>query len=400
MKGFYRRERIYRSEIGESFLFHEVCPEKLTLNKNLHPKIFKELTDGWNGTIFNEVNVVPFVEAYDTETKNFYMEGISRVIVGKEEFAKCMFNKLMSVIEDTWIPEKFHVIPHSSGYDSRLISTILKRLKKKHGSDWIGDYLFVEAHGESDHALEAIVMEGWKKSHYIVINENVNSSEAHAHNFEFTSAWRRGNGYIGFPVNVWYGMVEWLQNKGLVPIDDDQIQCYTGYGANETMYSMYKPSHYFSNNTVDSMHIPKHGVGWYFAWHYYHHLSGFTLKSNWIHPFYNLDYLREFIKYSKGNIEEVASRCLSVSSILLSYFEPELGKLHKLVTKEVTKRGYNTISDRLLNKAIKDYRSSWYGKNIKPNIIPTNRLIYCDWWGSWYVASFCEYLLKSGHSIR
>jgi hypothetical protein len=309
-----------------------------------------------------------------------------------------MFNKLLFVVENTWDPNKFHVLPHSGGFDSRLISLILKRLKEKHGKDWLGDYLFVESHGESDFFYSLIDANGWDRSKCVVINEGVDPSEAHAHNFEFTNAWKRGNGYIGWPVNVWYHQVEWLQNKGLVPTDDNQIQCYTGYGANETTRSMHK-THMFHDAKFPSAYKPAHGVGWYFPWHYHHDLSGFALKGNWVHPYYSFDYLREFVTFSKGHIEQLPPG-FSLSGVVLREIEPELASVHKPVTKEIKRKGYFRISDRLLNQTIADYRSSWYGKNIKPGVKPTNNLIYCDWWGSWYVASFCEYLLKSGHSIK
>lgn len=399
MKGFYRRERLYRSGMGESFLFHEICPQKLTLRKDLHPKIFREIIlDGWCGTIFNEVNVVPFTEAYDDELKNFGMEKIDTIPVSRQEFSGRLFNKLMEIVESTWKPEKFHVLPHSSGFDSRVLSTILKRLKEKHGEAWLGDYLFVESHGEASGFYDSMDILGWDRSKCVVINKGAHPHEAHAHNFEFENAWCRGNGFVGFPVNVWYNQVEWLQHRDMIPQDDGQIQCYTGYGANETARACHRPD-LFKNTNFDAPYVPGNNLGFYFPWHYLHQLSGFTLKGSWVHPFYNIDYLRNLITYCGKHIDQLTLGW-SVSSIILPYIEPELSKVHKAVSKEIKKKGYFTISDRLFNQAVSDYKSSWYGKNINPNVTPTKQIVYCEWWGSWYVASFCEYLLKFGYSIK
>jgi len=398
MSGFYRRERIYRSEIGQSLLFHEVCPKNLTFRKDLHPKIFREIIlDGWNGTIFNEVNVVPFTEAYGDQVKNFGMEEINTVPVSLQEFSDILYNKLMDVVENTWESDKFHIIPHSSGFDSRVLSTILKRLKEKNGEGWLGDYLFVESHGESDMFHRIMDMLGWDKSKRVIINEGDLPHEVHRHNFEFENAWKRGNGFISWPVNVWYNQVEWLQNRGVIPKNDDKIQCYTGYGANETARACYRPDK-FKNKNYDTSYTPRNNLGWYFPWHYLHQLSGFGMKGNWVHPYYNLDYLRTLITYCGHHLNNM-NPGWSVSSVILPNIDPEVAKIPKLVTKDVKKRGYFTISNKLLNKSIKDYKSSWYGKNIQPNVCPTNQLLYCDWWSHWYIASFCEYLLKAGHTI-
>jgi len=386
---FYRRERIYESKIEKSYAFHEVCPKKLTLRKNLHKKISMHIIkDGWYHTIFNEVNVVPFNKAYEKPVKEFGEKKINRTPVSKKEFVELMFMILTDYIEKTWDPYKFHIIPHSSGYDSRLISTILKRLKKKNGSDWFGDYVFIESNGESELFKQMMQMEGWRK--HIVMYEGKDPSEAHLHSFDFKNAWKAG--LIGFPVNSWYSQVEWLQKMDIAP---ENVQCYTGYGANETTTVIHRADLY-ANANYQPEYKPNN-LGLYFAWHYLHQLSAFTLNGDWIHPFYNLDYLGAFAKYSKGHIEHLHPG-LSVSKVILEIIEPELAKIHKMVTKEVKKKGFFNVSDKIINQAIKDYKSSWYGK--RNPIQPTNEIKYCEWWWSWRVASLCEHLLENGHDIN
>jgi len=381
----YRRERIYKSEIGKSHAFHEVCPKKLTLRKDLHPRIFKPIIlDGWTGTIFNEVNVVPFNEAYSNEL-NFGQKKMKKIKVSKKEFAEIMLDLLTNVIESTWDSNKFHVIPHSSGYDSRLISTVLKYLKKKNGDSWFGDYVFIESNGESE--LFKQMMEGWQK--HIVMYEGKDPSEAHSHSFEFKDAWKAG--LIGFPVNSWYSQVKWLQDMGIAP---KEVQCYTGYGANETTTVIKKPSLY-ANANYHPEYKPNN-LGLYFAWHYLHQLSGFTLNGDWIHPFYSLDYLEALARYSQDHIEHLRPG-LSASKTILEVIEPKLAKIHKMVRGEVKKKGFFTVSNRIINQAVKDYKSSWYGE--RHPIQPTKTIIYCEWWWSWRVASLCEYLLEQEHTI-
>ena len=51
--------------------------------------------------------------------------------------------KLSYIIERDWDPDKFHLLFHSSGYDSRIFSSILMKLREKHGEGWIGKILFL-----------------------------------------------------------------------------------------------------------------------------------------------------------------------------------------------------------------------------------------------------------------
>lgn len=382
---FYRRQRIYVNKDNKrSTNFIDVCPKKLTLRKNLHPKAFlTHITDGCYHTAFNEIDVLHFNQAYPEEIYEFGTKPIERAQVSRKEFATIMFDQIKRVIQQTWDSNKFHVIPCSSGYDSRLILYILKSL------NLLKNYIVFESHGEYANALK--IFRILDEKNFIFTYTPRVAENAHGYCFGFKSAWKGANGYTGYPLNSWYWPVKWLQVYGLAP-SDSGIQCYTGYGANETNTVMFHRQKCANKNGF----AWGNRMGMYFAWHYLHQLSGFALKGEWVHPFYNLEFLEKFVKYSYGHIEHLRPG-FSMSSIILEEIYPELASIHKMVTKEVKALGYFNVSRETLDRAVSDYKKSWYGK--KYPISATSAIKYCNWWGSWQLASLCSHLLERGHEI-
>jgi len=383
---FYRRQRLYTDHNRPaSENFTDVLPKKLTFRKKLHPKVFlHNITDGWCHTIFNEVDIIPFDEAYPKYIYDFMQTPIEQERVSKEEFGNIMFEQMKKIIRETWNPKKFNILPHSSGFDSRLLMLAMNRLG-------YSPFIF-ESHGEHEHFKK--VMEYFDKNYYIITYDSSKPKSAHEYCFDFKNAWKSANGYTGYPLNQWYWPIEWLQKNQYIPSSDDSIQSYTGYGANETNTAMfYKPKCRNSNN---GKYKWAHPVGQYFSWHYLHQLSGFAMKGEWIHPFYNLEWLQKFVRYSKGHIEHIKPG-LSMSRVILEVVAPELAELHKMVTSEVKKAGYFTTSKKIMNQAVLDYENSWYGK--KHPFQPTNSITYTNWWGHWQTASLCEHLLENSHEI-
>lgn len=398
---FYRRERLYTSSCGISSNFVETCPKELTFyNYKQYNKLFRELFRYWHGTIFNEVNILQFEKAFTPETKVFAEKEIKNKPIPRSAFVSIMFSYLYRALLETWDSKKFHIIPHSSGYDSRVISLLIKRYKEEYGSSYLGDFLFVECWGEHEEFKEIMKLEGWDKSQYMVLNEMSAPSEKHNHCFNFSDAWKRGNGYMGYPVNCWYSTIEWLQNKGYAPKDDNEVQCYTGYGANElTRIMNTNDSCRFKRADVFVDYTPRNVIGWYFPWVYYHNLSTFALKGDWIHPYYYFEFLERYAKYGREHVKDIING-ESMSKVIVQELSPDLYKIHRGNFKEACGKGYFHVSDDILNMAVKDYESSWYYKTMHPEVNYTNRIEYNEWWGSWYVASLCEYLLKNGHTIN
>ncbi len=377
---FYPRQRYFRSYLSySSSLYDAITPLKcVTVRKD-----WKH--DRWQNhlmTPFVEVGVVPhhevqreFLREYDCQTE------IESEPYDIDDFASMYMELIKEAIGSAWKSDKFHVFAVSSGFDSRCITMAIKELAEEKGKDWLGDVLFFEAAGEGD-AMKAIMeIEGWDKSQYISCYDGIPRNR-HLYSFDFDKAWRRLNGHVSYPLNVWYTPIQWLQEQGIIP-DDDKIQCFTMYGANET--------------TRACKHLHQ-TPEFYFWWHYYHMLSMFPLKGEWVHPCY----YGPLIAYLHANRKYIAkvSDALSVCSVVVPTLYPELDKVQRLGTSDMWRRGQLNPDPDIIRKTEEDYRRSWYGTNVHPESEPCNDIEYRDWWGNWVLASLCERLLREGKIIN
>lgn len=381
---FYKREREYQSEKGKSIYLHRVIPEKVTIPKVINPHIFKQLLFGDHRTVFKEVSVVPYWEGRKDWIEAFQPRKIPQEIVSTKEFAEKVFETMKRVIYESWKPNKFHLIPHSSGWDTRVISKAIKELHKEHGDEWLGEIKFFEAHGERDETIELMKLEGWSEDDFIGYSDVSEPLEFHAPSFDFKTAWKRNNGVCGFPVNVWYTPLEWFQKKGLVPKSD--VQLITGYGANETTQAVWNEGW---------------SLEWYYWWIYYHALSIFPIRGEMIHPFYHIDMATTLHKYGLNQLSDFDGlNGNTFSRIVQEQLFPELNQVKKLTRPEVTKKGFFDLSDRIIKQSIEDYKGSWLGKNFDKKLYAINMVDYDEWWGMWSFASFCEHLISKGHKIE
>lgn len=377
----YPRERKFRSYYGHSSRLIDVVRPFREVHVR---RDFKY--DRWannHDTVFREAEVVPhyetqrsFLNALDKEES----AGAKRPDL--RSFAEGYMDRLVYAMEDTWKPDKIHLVATSSGFDSRCITMAILRLVEMHGPDWLGKVIFFEAAGEHEPFIQLMEKQGWNKDQYLVCYGG-KSTEYHDFSFDFSRAWQRLNGFISYPVNVWYTPIEWMQEQGIIPNDDSQIQCFTMYGANETTRAN-KHHH----QTLD----------FYFWWHYYHMLSAFPLKGEWVHPCYHPSVL----KYLQVNRDYLAniSDALSVCSVVAPLLFPQFQDIKKMSTKDVKLLGYLDPSRRIIEQTEKDYRASWYGREVHPEIEPARDIEYRDWWGHWATASMCEYLKQQGRSVQ
>jgi len=290
-----------------------------------------------------------------------------------------MLTAMMKAIAAKWDSSKFHIIQHSSGFDSRLVSVALVKLRKVYGWDWIGDILFIEASGEHGPFRQIMKAQKWKPGQYRVYNWTAKPREHHARSFEFKSAWRKLNGYCAYPTNLNYDPFEWLRERGLIP-EASQCQIVTGYGANE----------------VGSWVKWRGGIKAYLDFIYYHSLSHFPLwggEQVWLHPFYHIPYIKTWIKHSLGKPSEYRK-------LVLRHIAPKLSRIKPVSKRRKHKLGYRVVSKRILAQCVEDYGKSWFAREVKPEIEPVAKINYHPWWFYWSLASFCEWLLEQGHEIE
>lgn len=356
---FLKWGSFYKSELGESTYVHKILPKKLSFTKDLPDVFFENCFRLTCRTVFNEVSMVPFTNARKEE-EEFFADLFKTTNERKDH--KAVFKCLVDIIRDVWSSEKFHLIMHSSGYESRLISSAIKKVYEEEGKSWLGDVLFIVMKTEDREFKEIMQYQGWKKDQYTVYENDKPADEYFERSFEFSNAWERLNGWTAYPVNLWWEPVEWAQELNLVP-GDDQLQCWAGYGRNELAKDLPNVNLY--------------------RWKQYHRpMFSTPMKGgNWILPFYSFDYIQAMIKYG-----------IRDSLSVLKNFDPVLTKMKRSVGAE------RTITTKFLSKVVDDYQRSFYGKMF-PDVKPTVKISYSKWWGVWCLASLCEHLLSEGYEL-
>lgn len=377
---YYRRERIYTNGANKSASMNDVMPWNVTIRKDVTPYFGTKQTPGNNKTVFKEISIVPPAFSRTTEMKELINARTKRQDIGKDKFCSVMFDAMKKALLEKWIPGKSHIIQHSSGWDSRLISTALIALRKERGDAWLGDVLFVEVSGEHVQFKKVMQAQGWKTNQYTVYNYDSIPNEHHMRSFGFGDAWLKLNGYCAYPVNCNYDAFEWLRERFAIP-ESKHCQIVTGYGANEI---------------GNWLNAHKRGLKAYSDFIYYHSLSHFPLwggESIWIHPFYHLDYINTFVRYGKG-------RHPNYREAIVQKYGKKWARITKTHKNAKRKAGYRTISKEIRMQCQDDYDISWLGRKVFPNIELKSDINYHPWWGYWSLASFCDYLLESGHTIN
>ncbi len=365
---FFKTGNKYQSD-KKSGHFYKACPERLTLlpfdSKLMRGQVYIDKTP------FKEVMRVPYKESPEVTELHNELESCKKS--DSFDFADALFNALMDSIEFSWKPEKFHLIGHSSGYDSRIISHAIMLLAKKNGKEWLGEILFVENHGECDSFKEIMKIQGWDKSQYFSYNEQVKPELFHAGSLVFSDFHKKFNGIGSYPVNPFYDAFARMQQRDILP-KSDEIQYYTGYGSEGITFQS-----------------ANHSLRYYAEWHSNLQLNFFNTIGETIYPFWNFNFMKMVFYYSK-------TRLSRASELISKTVSPELNHIFKYRTGDVVDKGYRHIGSSVMDEIWNSYINSWYGKR-NSNIKVDNFVNYCNWWGHYCLASMCEYLISKGHKI-
>lgn len=366
-----------------------VLPKKLTLDSVYIARQFHlRDTSNWvdrhfrtdykdHTTLFKEVSIVPADEIITEEMREVFNAKIGTLNMTKEHFLKCLQLELEQVVEHNWKPNIVHAVFHSSGLDSRMLSWTIRNLYRRNGSDWLGKVLFMCTKFEGPEFRKIMQFEGWKPSQYFVLDENTPDEEYFAESIlNFKNAWREHNGVSDVPKDVCYYLPKRAQHKGLLP---EHIQLWTGYGGNNLVCR--------ANNTGGGDAVEEE-----FRDAYLSYIGSRPWKGDEVvMPFLDIGYLKLIISSSirLGH---------SIRPELIKSMSEPLSKFVNLNNKHLIKK---PVSEDLMTQALKDYQSSWYGKNVGPEAKPKYKTTdYQPFWAHWTAASLCQYLLEDDYAIN
>jgi len=322
-------------------------------------------------TMFSGIDVVPPAKILTEETTNIFKAAKTKTWP-TDKLIALLIELFEQVIEREWEPNKFHLVLHSSGFDSRIVSELIRRIWRRNGDSWLGNVLFVCNKFEGAQFKKIMQHQDWDESQYMVVGENVPIENYHAPSLDFKSAWMKLNCIFGMPVNIFYYLIEAAQKSGRAP-DDDKIQSWCNY---------LMPIDY--SLKLDLLER--------YRFLYYHAMGGRNFKGeNMEFPAAHPLLLSEAVRHNTD------LKLNGVKRAMVEMLDRELFEIEETPVRLQGDWG-RKLSKPLFDRAIDNYRNSWYGKrvNAKPEITAG----FSPWWRRWSIASFCQHLIRSGYSLR
>lgn len=335
-------------------------------------------------TLFQEIEIVKPIELIPQSIRSLLASKRGSVEYSQTELVKGIVDRLSNFIEKAWDTSKFHIMFHSSGYDSRIISGILSKLHQKHGDSWLGNILFLCFQPEGDLFKQIMQLEGWKPSQYVVFNEDSPATDYRVGLVDFTSCWKWTNdaqppyALLGFDI-------ESLIHNGTISEANNDMQLIPGSFGNETLEQ--KCTKRYKNFVDDFLQI-----------YYYHRYSAtFSavsyLYGDFLMPFASADVLQIAIEASTIPVD--------IRELIIAELSPELLKLSRYSGPLGYDDPYHVLSSEVRHYIEREYHSSWYGQRVYPWLSPPPPTVFIQpWWSSYTAASLCEHLIHHGVQIR
>ena len=183
------------------------------------------------------VTLTNFVAGSFNNTKTLFKELVTNSPAFKLSFSSVskdtrqnFISNFIKLFEEsifsTWDPKKTHIIFHSSGYDSRILSKIICNLANKYGSSWLGTVYFLCYSPEHKEFIDIMKYLGFNESQYILYNQD------HISNITFENIWRNVNGAACYPDNAAKVSTDYVSDLKNIVIDNN-IQIYSAGFFNE-----------------------------------------------------------------------------------------------------------------------------------------------------------------------
>lgn len=125
-------------------------------------------SDFARSTLLHEVSAR--LGSFTLETRSLLGRHTGSGVIGVEDMAKQMVSILESHISLCWDSEATHIIPFSSGFDSRLLMALIHRLYQKRGPEWLGTVRFVTFEPEIAYARQVWRHFGWAEDTWCPLN--------------------------------------------------------------------------------------------------------------------------------------------------------------------------------------------------------------------------------------
>jgi hypothetical protein len=284
------------------------------------------------------------------------------------ELFKQLTDTLLQVIDEQWWPEGMHVVLHSSGYDSRLISWALTKLR---GQRDLGQLLFLCTREEGSVFRQVMKYERWEPNQYLILDEALEPSRYFASELtDFSGFWTQWGTPVSLPFNTLWHAIMRAQKQGLLPL---KIQTWSGFWGNELLS--------IASSTDELLAAT--------SWLYACQMASAPIKgTDVVLP---LTDLRLLLKVRASSLKLWQRFRFE----WLKYLDPVLAAFENL---NYIRNSPPQFASDLRAGAQKAYNNSWYGQHVTPIQIPLNSRPKTDW-GHFTAASLIQDLIDQGYEV-
>lgn len=285
---------------------------------------------------------------------------------------------ICDAIAAVWEPDKVHVVFHSSGHDSRVLSTCIRKLYREGRIG--GDALFLTNRWEAAPFLEIMRLEGWEPGQYAVCATGP-ASEHYGRTLNFARYWYTNNAPIPMLGNVLANMAEWAQVAGLLS-EDGRVQYFNGHGA-EIGVEREGAWTWRGSAEATAAAIYANGTRFYY-W------GGMVNCPGNTHA--------HFVMAEEG----VANAALGCNvgkykrQAIANRLCPEIQHIPRMAISD----GKHPVSDGIRKWAEGDYAGSYYAKLTKTTWTAPAASAFDARWAAWGLASLVEHLHQQGVEIK
>jgi len=312
------------------------------------------------GTPFAEVEVVPAEEACD-------LGPLTDVYPDAPRVEPPDASRLSEMFEDyalqNWDPSKTNVLYHSSGWDSRIVGTIVRRAREKLG----GRLVVVCMSPEWETSRPIIEYQQFHRTAEVYYYDRFSDQPV-----DFDTLCRHVSGPTDHPLNVYASALRWVREKASITND---VALWCGLFFNET---------YMHANLLEFL-------GRWYSSRVAKILS--PVGATWNLPALSTNAVRYL--YTHANKGEM--------------FRVEVAKSIDPGLAAFDRRGHPEsilLSKEQFSAAVREYNNSWYGQTLgRAAVSPTREMHpgcadHREWWGRWTTAAFVEKAVRTGVEVR
>jgi len=364
MARWLNERRVYQNYVTGAWspFYAEACAgvQRLTLNPQFYcaPPHAKWTVD-------------PFLEVATVHPRQ--LARVKEVRARRCEKLTTLIREIKATIVNVWRPASAHVVFHSSGYDSRILSGCLRELARERGRDWLGQVLFLSNRWEADVFFEIMKRQGWQAEQYAAYVEGP-PDEHYRIALDFETFWYKHNAPVPMPGRFWWYLVEWAQGKLMLPERFEDMQFFNG----QFTRSILKPG------SALAEHIA------YMDWEYYSETEIASRNGATENSVLCTANVAEWAWGYVGKARRPLKRALA------DLIAPECKDLPNLHLHDHAA----PIARSLLAECKAAFDASWYAQALGVEWEPPETAAIDPRWGVWGLASLCEHLVEAGVEIE